>query len=84
MLVQGAWIPENILENFSIEKSNFQLEYSGEIIDVCNSSMSCDDQYSISISIREKRNSERPILTRPEQEMYESLQSSADIGCSIN
>ena len=77
-------IPENILKNFSIEKSNFQLKYFGEIIDVCNSTMSCSDQYSISISIRKKRISERPTLNRAEQEMYESLQSSADIGCSIN
>ena len=77
-------IPGNIMKNFPIEKSNFQLEYLDESIAVFNSTLICNIKYSISISIRAKRISERPILNQAEQEMYDSLQSSMDIGCSTN
>tara|TARA_B100000214_G_C23948104_1_gene619015 strand:+ start:899 stop:1765 length:867 start_codon:yes stop_codon:yes gene_type:complete len=78
-------IPEKVLANFPIEKSNFQLEYSGEIIDVFNNSLELKDQYSLSIAIRKKKTAELPQLNQAERDMLDSLnKSDANVGCSNN
>mgnify|MGYP001393953131 CR=1 FL=1 len=78
-------IPDKVLENFSIGKSNFQLEYSGEKIDIFNDILEFEKKHSLSIAIRKKNLSELPQLTQAEIEILESLSlPSNNLGCANN